>query len=429
MKSIITSTTPMLMPEKRYLKKLYGNNPDKIEYQKKRYDNVSKEFQTHFGKMQVKYFSSPGRTEISGNHTDHNHGKVIAASINLDSIAIASINNTNKVILYSEQFDEPSKIDLTILHPIEEEKGTTASLIRGIAKGFKNHGYNIGGLNISLSSDVLIGSGLSSSASIEVLIGSIFNHLYNADKIPTEEIAIISQYAENNFFGKPCGLMDQIACVTGGIVTIDFNDPCKPLVEKINFDFASTSYSVLVVDTGGSHADLTEEYSGIPTEMKQVAKYFSKEYCRDISLETLLKNIGKMRGKISDRSILRAIHFIKENERVEKQVKALKENDFELFLKLVNESGNSSFKYLQNIYSPKNVNSQGISLALALSDIFVQKHGKGACRVHGGGFAGTIQVFLPKDLVDEYMQFMSDLFDENAVKILSIRNKGAIQLY
>ena len=408
---------------------LYGNDSKINEYQRNRYNKLCNNFQKYFGKAQTKYFSSPGRTEISGNHTDHNHGKVIAASINLDSIAIASTNDSNKVIFYSEQFDKPSKIDLTVLHPVEGEMRTTASLIRGIAEGFKKHGYEIGGLNISLSSDVLIGSGLSSSASVEVLVGTIFNHFYNGGKIPHEEIAIISQYAENQYFGKPCGLMDQIACVTGGIVAIDFNDPANPIVEKINFDFASTGYSVLVVDTGDNHADLTEEYSSIPSEMKQVAKYFSKEYCRDISLETLLKNIGKMRGKISDRSILRAIHFIKENERVEKQVKALKENDFELFLKLVNESGNSSFKYLQNIYSPKNVNSQGISLALALSDIFVQKHGKGACRVHGGGFAGTIQVFLPKDLVDEYMQFMSDLFDENAVKILSIRNKGAIQLY
>jgi galactokinase len=407
---------------------LYGSDPKINEYQQNRYNKLCNDFQKHFGNAQTKYFSSPGRTEISGNHTDHNHGKVIAASINLDSIAISSTNDSNKVIFYSEQFDKPSKIDLTVLYPIEEERGTTASLIRGICSGLKKHNYYIGGLNILLSSDIIIGSGLSSSASVEVLIGTIFNHFYNEDKIPAEDIAIISQYAENNFFGKPCGLMDQIACVSGGIVAIDFNDPVKPVIEKINFDFTSTNYSVLVVDTGDNHADLTEEYSSIPAEMKQVARYFNKEYCRDIDLETLLKSIGKLRSKISDRSILRAIHFINENDRVEKQVKALKRKNFELFLRLVNESGNSSFKYLQNIYSPKNVDIQGLSLALALSDVFIKKHSKGACRVHGGGFAGTIQVFLPNDLVDEYMQFMSDSFDEDAVKILSIRDKGAIQL-
>lgn len=407
---------------------LYGNDSGVNEYQRNRYDKLCKNFQKHFGKAQTKYFSSPGRTEISGNHTDHNHGRVIAASINLDSIALASKNHSDKVIFYSEQFDEPSEVDLSYLVPVKDERGTTASLIRGICSGLKKHNYKIGGLNILLSSDVLIGSGLSSSASVEVLIGTIFNHFYNTNKIPTEEIAIVSQYAENNFFGKPCGLMDQIACATGGIVSIDFDDPGQPVVEKISFDFTSTDYSVLVVDTGDSHADLTEEYSSIPAEMKQVAKYLNKEYCRDIDLETLLKNIGKMRGKISDRSVLRAIHFINENERVEKQTQALKENKFDLFLKLVNESGNSSFKYLQNIYSPKNVNSQGITLALALSDIFIQKHGKGACRVHGGGFAGTIQVFLPNNLINEYKQFMSGSFDENAVKILSIRDKGAISL-
>ena len=407
---------------------VYGNDPEIIEYQKKRYDRLYEIFQTHFGKTRVKYFSSPGRTEISGNHTDHNHGKVIAGSVNLDSVAVASKNDSNKVIFYSEQFDDSSEIDLNLSEPVESEQGTTASLIRGIAAGFRKQGYSLGGLNILLSSDVLIGSGLSSSASVEVLIATIFNHFHNADKIPNVEIAIISQYSENNFFGKPCGLMDQIACVTGGIVTIDFKDPGKPLVEKINFDFALTKYSVLVIDTGGSHADLTEEYSGIPTEMKQVAKYFNKEYCRDIDLKTLLKNVGKLRGKIGDRSILRAIHFLNENERVEKQVKALKDNDFDLFLKLVKESGNSSFKYLQNIYSPKNVNDQGISVALALSDMFIKNHGKGACRVHGGGFAGTIQVFLPNDLVEEYREFMSGAFDKNAVKTLSIREKGAVCL-
>ncbi len=409
------------------IQNLYGNDFHN-GYQKNRYRKLLNDFEKIFGEQQVRYFSSPGRTEISGNHTDHNHGKVIAASVNLDSIAVVSRNDTNEVIFYSEQFEEPFKVDLNLLNPIEKEKSTSASLVRGIASGLIKRDYKIGGLNIFLSSDVLIGSGLSSSASIEVLIGTIFNYFFNDGAIQSNEIAVISQYAENVYFGKPCGLMDQIACVTGGIVAIDFNDPKKPLVEKINFDFSSTGFSLLVVDTGGNHADLTDDYSSITNEMKQIANYFNKDYCRDLDLDNLLKTLKDTRTKISDRAILRAIHFIEENKRVDKQIKALKENNFEQFLKLVTESGNSSFKYLQNIYSQKNPNNQSLSLALALSDIFIQKQGKGASRVHGGGFAGTIQVFLPNNLVDEYRQFMSGAFDKDAVRVLSIRNQGALCL-
>ena len=263
---------------------------------------------------------------------------------------------------------------------------------------------------------------------MEVLIGTIFNHLYNKGKILPGEIAKIGQYAENEFFKKPCGLMDQVACAVGGIVSIDFKDKNKPRISRIDFDFSTTDYSILVVDTGGDHADLTKDYTSIPKEMKQVAQYFNKDYCREVSPELLLKNIKNMRKKVSDRSILRAIHFVRENERVERQIEALRGNNFDLFLKLVNESGNSSFKYLQNIYSPQSIDKQGISLALALSDIFTKKYGKGAYRVHGGGFAGTIQVFLPNSLTDEYRNFMSRTFDEKAVKIISIRDKGAVCL-
>ena len=412
-----------------YLRKLYGSDEKIIVYQKERYNELLNNFEKIFGKSRlsgIRFFSSPGRTEISGNHTDHNHGKVIAASIDLDSIAVASINTRNEVVLYSKGYDKPFIVNLDDLDPVEKEEGTTAALIRGVANGFLKHHYIAGGFDACISSDVMIGSGLSSSASVEVLIGTIFNNLYNDDGATSEEIAIIGQYAENNFFGKPCGLMDQVACATGGIVTIDFYNPKKPVIEKIDFDFSATGYNLLVVDTGGTHADLTEDYSSIPNEMKQVAKYFDKDFCRDLDLDSLLKNMKDIREKMSDRSILRAIHFINENERVEQQTKALKENNFEKFLNLVNESGNSSFKYLQNIYSTKNVENQGITLALALSDIFIRQNGKGASRVHGGGFAGTIQVFLPNDLVDEYKNFIYNAFDKNAVKVLSIRNQGAL---
>jgi len=413
------------------LNTVYGNDEKIITYQKDRYNKLLSNFEKIFGKPHlngIKFFSSPGRTEISGNHTDHNHGKVIAASINLDSIAVASINTRPEVVLYSEGYDKPFIVNLDNLNPVEEEEGTTAALIRGVANGFLKHHYIAGGFDAYISSDVMIGSGLSSSASVEVLIGTIFNNLYNNDEATSEEIAIIGQYAENNFFGKPCGLMDQVACATGGIVTIDFYNPKKPIIEKIDFDFSATGYSLLVVDTGGNHADLTEDYSSIPSEMKQVAKYFNKDFCRELDLDSLLKNMKDIRIKISDRSVLRAIHFIKENERVEQQTKALKENDFEKFLNLVNESGDSSFKYLQNIYSTKSVEDQSVTLALALSDIFIRQKGKGASRVHGGGFAGTIQVFLPNNLVDEYKNFISNAFDKDAVKVLSIRNTGTVCL-
>ena len=406
---------------------LYGNDKKVVDYQKNRYNKLYKNFQKVFGEFPVKYFSSPGRTEISGNHTDHNNGIVIAASINLDSIACAAESNS-KVEIYSDGFDKPFIVGLGELAPVDEEVGTTSALIRGIAANLSEKGYKIGGFKACITSDVLIGSGLSSSASVEVLIGTIFNHLYNKGKILPGEIAKIGQYAENEFFKKPCGLMDQVACAVGGIVSIDFKDKNKPRISRIDFDFSTTDYSILVVDTGGDHADLTKDYTSIPKEMKQVAQYFNKDYCREVSPELLLKNIKNMRKKISDRSILRAIHFVRENERVERQIEALRGNNFDLFLKLVNESGNSSFKYLQNIYSPQSIDKQGISLALALSDIFTKKYGKGAYRVHGGGFAGTIQVFLPNSLTDEYRNFMSRTFDEKAVKIISIRDKGAVCL-
>ena len=409
------------------LSDLYGNNEKTVGAQKKRYGELCKNFKKNFGVQPVKYFSSPGRTEISGNHTDHNNGIVIAASINIDSIACVAPNNS-EIQICSDGFDKTFIVNINNLKPIEKETGTTNALIRGIASGLSKKGFNIGGFKAYITSDVLIGSGLSSSASIEVLIGTIFNHLYNEGKISPEEIAKIGQYAENEFFKKPCGLMDQVACAVGGIVSIDFKDKDKPKIDRIDFDFSTTDYSILVVDTGDDHADLTEDYASIPKEMKQVAQFFNKDYCREISSELLLKNIKGLRKKVSDRSILRAIHFINENERVEKQINALRKNNFDLFLKLVDESGNSSFKYLQNIYSPRKIEKQGVSLALALSDIFIRKHGKGACRVHGGGFAGTIQVFLPNNLTDNYKKFISESFDEKAVKIISIRDKGAVCL-
>jgi galactokinase len=416
----------MIIKEKLLLQDIYKRG--ELSYQKERYEKLSVMFKQAFNHSPEKYFSSPGRTELSGNHTDHNHGKVLAASINLDSIAAASANDKNEVVLFSEGYSEPFKVNLENLEPVQEEKNTTASLIRGVASGLKNNGYDIKGFNAVITSDVLIGSGLSSSASIEVLIGTIFNHLFNDGQISSTEIAITGQFAENNFFGKPCGLMDQLACATGGIIKIDFSDPAKPEIQQVNFDFDSTGYKLLVVDTEANHSDLTEDYASVPNEMKAVADYFIKNFCSEISMDDLLSEIKSLRKKVGDRAVLRAIHFLQENKRVEKQSNALLDNKFDEFLSLVNESGNSSYKYLQNIYSHHNIKEQSVSLALALTEKFIKENEKGACRIHGGGFAGTILVFLPEDLVNAYKKFISNLFSEESVKVLSIRKFGASSL-
>lgn len=406
------------------IKKFYGDCEHTQQKQEKRYAKLHDTFASRFGKQQVYLFSSPGRTEIGGNHTDHNHGRVLAASVNLDSIAVASRNSENTVVLYSEGFDTSFVIDLSQLNVVQEEQETTYALIRGIAARLKQSGYTIGGFNACMTSEVLPGSGLSSSASVEVLIGSIFNALYNENKISPEELAQIGQYAENEYFGKPCGLMDQMACAVGGIVTIDFANPQHPLVEKINFDFNAQKYRLLVVDTGGNHADLTDDYAAVPQEMKSIASALGADVCREIDYNQLVKQIGSLRNRVGDRAILRAIHFLGDNDRVLNQVAALKNDDFPKFLSLVNASGNSSFKWLQNIYTVKNVREQGVSLALAITENFIGKIGEGACRVHGGGFAGTIQVFLPQRKVPEFTALIETVFGEGKVMDLTIRPFG-----
>jgi galactokinase len=410
------------------LKNLYGKDKTAVEYQKKRYNKLFKDFSKYFELTKLSYFSAPGRTELSGNHTDHNNGIVIAASINLDSIACASPSPVKKVIIYSEGYPDPFMVNLDELKPLEKEASTTAALIRGIASGFADRGFKIGGFNACITSDVLPGSGLSSSASIEVLIGTILNHFFNEGKIPPEEIAKIGQHSENKFFKKPCGLMDQVASAFGGIVSIDFKDNKHPVIKKINFDFSEQNYSVIVVNTGSSHINLTDDYSSIPREMKNTAKAFGKDTSREIDFAEFLNSIKKIRNKLSDREILRTYHFLKENQRVLQQIDALNNKDFSKFLKLVNDSGNSSFKWLQNIYSSNDVKYQPVALALALTEEFINKTGFGACRVHGGGFAGTIQAFIPNNLIKDYKVFMSAAFNEEAIKILSIREQGAFCL-
>ncbi len=408
------------------LKDLY-NNKEMVSYQNERFKKLTIRFNEAFGSHPVRYFSTPGRTEISGNHTDHNHGMVIAASINLDAIAcVAKADSVVEII--SDGYEESFIVNLDDLNPVDAEAGTTNALIRGTAFRFVEKGFSIGSFKASITSDVLPGSGLSSSASIEVLIGTIFNHLYNNGNISPEDIASIGQYAENVYFKKPCGLMDQLACAVGGIISIDFCDINNLKIKKINIDFVKQNYSLIFIHTGGSHINLTDDYAAIPKEMKEVAALLGKEYCGQVNYKSFLNNIGSLRNKISDRSILRAYHFFKENERVIKQINALNENDFINFLLLVKESGDSSFKYLQNTYSSNDICYQPLSIVLALTEDFINKLGEGACRVHGGGFEGTIQVFIPNSAVKEYEKYIYNISNKFKVLELSIRQTGTTEV-
>ena len=417
-----------IMTCKDWIPALYGKDPLEQAKQKQRFENLDHLFKKNFREEAVYWFSTPGRSEIGGNHTDHNHGRVLAASINLDAIAAVNITKENKITVFSKGYPNPFVIDLADLSPKSGEKGTTTALIRGIAARFKELGFEIGGFNAFVDSWVLPGSGLSSSATIEVLIVTILNHLYNQRKIKPEIMAQIGQYAENNYFGKPCGLMDQMACAIGGMLFIDFENPQKPKFKSLPIDLKKFNYSLLVVNTGGSHADLTEDYASIPYEMKQVARFFGKDYLRQVDLNEFLSQIPNLHQKVSDRALLRAYHFLHENERVWHQFSALQSNDFEKFLDLVNESGNSSFKWLQNIFTTKRPEDQSLSLALALSENFIKNSGQGACRVHGGGFAGTIQVFLPNEAINSYRTLIEPVFGKDSVSVLQIRSVGSVCL-
>ncbi len=407
--------------------RFYGPDNATLTTQKQRWSKLIDGYHQRFGETGVHLFSTPGRLEIGGNHTDHNFGKVLAASIDLDSIAAAAKSSDDCITVFSQEYDQPFVVMLDDLSLRSEEQGTTAALIRGVASRLRQLGYSIGGFAACIASDVPIGLGLSSSASIEVLIATIFNALFNDSKINAEKIALIAQYAENVYFGKPCGLMDQIICAVGGIVKIDFLDPQSPLVEKIDFDFTAAGYSLLVVNTGGSHADLTEDYALIPQEMKSVARQFGCEVCRQISEQELLNRLAELRSIVGDRAILRALHFLQENRRVDLQADALCHNDIQFFFRLIEESGNSSYRWLQNCIRSSSSTEQGIPLALALAEGFIRRCG-GACRVHGGGFAGTILVFLPHAQVAEFRALMESVFGLGCVKTLKVRSRGSLKI-
>ena len=398
---------------------------EQLKYQKDRYQNAIMKFIEQYGDADIQIFSAPGRSEIGGNHTDHQHGKVLACAINMDAIGIVKKENTEEVRIVSDGADE-IVVDITDLSIREEEKGSTLALIKGVLAGFCNRGYKIGGFSAYITSDVLIGSGVSSSAAFETLIGTILSGLYNKMQVSAVEIAMIGQFSENVYFGKPCGLMDQMACSIGSLAYIDFRNPKNPRVEKVNFDLEKYGYSLCITDTKGSHADLTDEYAAVPEEMKRVANYFCKEVLIDITLDDLLNNIAEMRKVLSDRCILRAVHFLTENKRVEDEVNTLKNGNIESFLQCIKDSGNSSYKFLQNVYSIKNVYQQNVSLALAISETLLAD--KGACRVHGGGFAGTIQAFVKNEDVKAYQESMNQIFGYGSCSVLKIRKYGGIQV-
>lgn len=396
-----------------------------ISYQKDRYTKAIERFEAQYGEGPVVIYSAPGRSEVGGNHTDHQHGEILAASINLDAIAVTRPLAQDVVRVVSDGYDE-IVIDIKQLGLIEEEKETTAALVKGVLAGVKKRGYQIGGFESYITSDVLIGAGLSSSAAFETVIGTILSCLYNDGSISSTEIAMIGQYAENVYFGKPCGLMDQMACATGSLVHVDFLNPEEPKVERIAFDLNQYGYSLCITDTKGSHADLTADYAAVPEEMKRVAAFFGKEVLRTVSEEDIIKNLPKLRIETGDRSVLRALHFINENKRVGQEVEALKREDISTFLKLVEASGNSSFKYLQNVYSNSDVQQQNVSLALQLSEMTLKDDG--VCRVHGGGFAGTIQAFVKNEAVATYCDVMNRIFGDGACSILKIRKYGGIEV-
>ncbi|MFD1773027.1 galactokinase [Paenibacillus rhizophilus] len=408
------------------LSELYGEGPEALTSQVERYSSLVHEYNERFNGTDVYLFSSPGRSEISGNHTDHNLGKVIAASINMDCIGVAEKNGDNKVSIKSVTYNEDFTIDLSRREDIPNPSGTY-TLVEGILNGFEKDGYNIGGFNVCVTSDVISAAGVSSSASFEMLICAILNFFYNDNQMDVVTCAKIGQYAENSKWDKQSGLLDQIACGHGGLISIDFKDAQHPVITSLNFEPVDQAYKLLIIPTGGNHADLSREYSSIPSEMKAVAGELGAKVLGDLRVEDVLSRFQEIREKAGDRAVLRALHFFEENGRVDKQIKALEEGRADEFIKLVNESGNSSWKWLQNCYSNTTPETQGVSLYLAVTELFIKNNGAGACRVHGGGFAGVIMALLPKALVDSYTEYMQS-FGVDQIYSIRMRKYGAVNV-
>lgn len=397
-----------------------------VEYQKKRYVSTIKEFINIFGgDRDIIITSAPGRTEVCGNHTDHNNGKVLAASVNLDAIAVCAISPSNTVRVQSIGH-AINVVDLDRLLPDESEFGRSTAMVRGVLAKIKDIGYQIGAFDAVTTSDVMGGSGLSSSAAFEVLLGTSISYLFNDGKISPVDIAKIAQYSENVFFGKPSGLLDQTASSVGTFVTIDFKSTENPVIKKVDFDFSKSGYSLCIVDTGGSHSDLTDDYAAVRSEMESVAKAMGKDVLREISFEEFKAAVPKLFGVVNERALLRAYHFYGENERVDNAVNALENGDFEQFKEIIIESGKSSYMLNQNVYSPSNPTEQRLSLALCITENMLK--GKGAYRVHGGGFAGTIQAFVPNEMLDDYKTAIENVFGIGNCHVLIVRPVGGTKV-
>ncbi len=409
------------------LQSLYGT--DRLDLQRKRYVDLITGFSGNFpaGRADgATLVSSPGRTELAGNHTDHNNGNVLAASIHLDQIAAAVQTEENRIRLVSEGFEREIVLDIHDLSYLPEEEGAPEAIIRGIARWFQEQGHAVGGFDAYLKSDVAMGSGLSSSACFEVLIGKLFSVFYNQDTLTPVELSIAGRWAENNYFGKPCGLMDQLACSVGGIIAIDFEDPENPSIQNKHYSFREHGFRLCIVDTGGSHADLTPDYAAAPEEMGCIASVWEKPVLREVAFEAILSRIPSLRETCGDRAILRSFHFFKDNARVRSMVKALEIGDITRYLALVRESGSSSWRFLQNCIPTGETKEQGVALAIALCEHYLE--GRGAARVHGGGFAGTIQVYVPDDSFHSFEKMIGPVFGEDAVTEILIRDEGVIAL-
>lgn len=407
------------------LKAVYVTD-EAVEAQKPRYIKLVEEFISLFGEdRDVIVTSAPGRTEVCGNHTDHNNGKVLAASINLDAIAVCAKNDDNTVRVKSSGH-AMNVVDISELLPDENEFGHSTAMVRGVVAKIQGMGFKVGGFDAVTTSDVMGGSGLSSSAAFEVLLGTTVSYLYNDGVIGAVDIAKVAQYAENVFFGKPCGLLDQMASSVGTFVTIDFESTENPKIKKVDFDFSKSGHSLCIVDTGGNHSDLTDDYAAVRGEMESVAEALGKKVLREIDFADFKKALPSIVNKVNDRAILRAFHFYKENIRVEKAVSALETGNFETFKDIITDSGYSSYMYNQNVYTPKNPTEQKLSLALCVTEDMLK--GKGAYRVHGGGFAGTIQAFVPNELLADYKKAMESIFGEGNCHVLIIRPVGGTRV-
>lgn len=397
-----------------------------VAEQRERYVSLASMFEEEYGKNDaLSFYSAPGRTEVCGNHTDHNNGKVLAAAVNLDAVAVCAKKEGNITRVKSVGYDMDT-VDIADMSVHTDDYGTSRELIRGMYAGFIERGYKVGAFDAYTTSSVLSGSGLSSSAAFEVLIGTILNYMFNDGKISPVEIAQIAQFSENKYFGKPCGLMDQMASSVGGFVEIDFKDTKAPVITKLDFDFASCGHSLCIVNTGGSHADLTPEYGAVRSEMESAAAVFGKKVLREVCPSEFNSKIAEVREKAGDRAVLRAMHFFADNARVDAEAEALQNGDFESFKKGVIESGRSSYMYNQNVYPSSAPQDQPLSIGLCIAERLLS--GKGAWRVHGGGFAGTMQAFVPNDLLNEYITEMKKVFGEKSCYVLSIRPCGGVEV-